>query len=108
MLGLCKQVTSAVSNGVGWEPRNGSSDSNADNREHPRPNMGHTHQAIAESKSDNGVTSTEENDGFSKKYLNNNPNGSAVHIDMPNNINISPSNDKSRIPQEKFKTFVGK
>lgn len=112
MLGLCKQVTSAVSNGIGWEPRNNSSDSNADNSEHQRPNMGHIHQGMADSKHlpDNCVTSTENDVGFSvsHKYLNNNANGAAVHIDIPNHINVPLSNDKIRIPQEKFKTFVGK
>lgn len=109
LLGLCKQVTSAVSNGIGWEPRNDNSDLNRDNREHQQPVMGHIHQNLAENKHqlDSGVSST-ENDGFSHKYLNNNANGTAVHIDIPNNINSSPSNDKIRIPQEKFKTFVGK
>lgn len=101
-------MTSAVSNGIGWEPRNDSSDTNGDNREHQRPVMGHIHQTLADSKHqlDGGVTSTED-DGFSK-YLNNNANGTAVHIDIPNNVNPPPSNDKIRIPQEKFKTFVGK
>lgn len=111
LLGLCKQVTSAVSNGIGWEPRNGNSDSSTDNREHQQPNMGHIHQAMSDNKHqpDSGVTSTENNDGFSHKYLNNNANtpfAPAVHIDIPNNVNVSSSNDKIRIPQEKFKTFV--
>lgn len=107
MLGLCKQVTTAISNGVGWEPRN---DSNTDNSEHQRPNMGHIHQALVDNKhqSDTGTTPTEDDNGFSHKYLNNNANGAAVHIDIPNNANVLSSNDKIRIPQEKFKTFVGK
>lgn len=99
-----------MSNSVGWEPRNNSSDSNADNRDHQRPNMGHIHQSMIDSKHlpDNRVTSPENEVGFSHKYLNNNANGTAVHIDAQNNINVPPSNDKIRIPQEKFKTFVGK
>lgn len=101
-------MTSAVSDGIGWEPRNGSNDSNTDNREHQRPNVGHIHQTIADCKSDSEVISTEENDGFGNKYLNNNANGAAVHIDIPNNTNVLPSNNKIRFPQEKFKTFVGK
>lgn len=102
-------MTSAVSNGIGWEPRNDSSVTNGDNREHQRPVMGHIHQTLADNKhqSDNGVTSTEDG-GFNHKYLNNNANGIAVHIDIPNNVNLPPPNDKIRIPQEKFKTFVGK
>lgn len=101
-----------MSNGIGWEPRNGISESNIDNCDHQRPNMGHIHQAMADNKHqpDNGVTSTED-DGFNNKYLNNNANAPfapAVHIDVPNNINVSSSNDKIRIPQEKFKTLVGK
>ncbi|XP_026810911.1 phosphatidylcholine:ceramide cholinephosphotransferase 2-like isoform X1 [Rhopalosiphum maidis] len=105
LLGLCKQVTTAISNGVGWEPRN---DSNADNCEHQRPNMGHIHQALVDNKhqSDSGTTPTEDENGFSHKYLNNNANGATVHIDIPNNANVLSSNDKIRIPQEKFKTFV--
>lgn len=75
---------------------------------------GHAHQAPADNNKnqpDNGVTSTEDdNNGFGPKYLNNNANvppfAPAVHIDIPNNV--SSSNDKIRIPQEKFKTFVGK
>ncbi|XP_025420930.1 phosphatidylcholine:ceramide cholinephosphotransferase 2-like isoform X2 [Sipha flava] len=107
LLGLCKQVTSAVSNGIGWEPRNDNIDVNGENREHQQPVMGHIHQTLADNKHqlDGGVSST-GNDGFNHKYLNNNANGTAVHIDMPNNVNPPPSNDKIRIPQEKFKTFV--
>jgi len=105
LLGLCKQVTTAISNGVGWEPRN---DSNTDNCEHQH--MGHIHQALADNKHqpDSETTPIEDDIGFSHKYLNNNANGAAVHIDIPNNVNVLPSNDKIRIPQEKFKTFVGK
>ncbi|VVC37867.1 Hypothetical protein CINCED_3A020211 [Cinara cedri] len=108
LLGLCKQVTSAVSNGAGWEPRNGSGNSNADNHEHQRPNMGHIHQATEDNKHlpSNGVTPTEDND-FSKKYHNNNANGVAVQIDLANTpLNVSSSSDNIRIPQEKFKTFI--
>lgn len=102
-------MTSAVSNGAGWEPRNGNNDSNANNREHQRPNVGHIHQAMVDNKyQSDRVTTIEEGDEFSHKYLNNNANGAAVHIDIPNSINVSSSNDKIRIPQEKFKTFVGK
>jgi len=100
-------VTTAISNGVGWEPRN---DSNTDSCEHQQPNMGHIHQSLADIKRqpDSGTTPTENDNDFSHKYLNNNANGAAVHIDIPNNINVLSSNDKIRIPQEKFKTFVGK
>lgn len=99
-----------MSNGVGWEPRNNSTDSNADNRDHQRPNMGHIHPAMADGKHlpDNRVTSPENEVGFNHKYLNNNTNGTAVHIDIPNSTSVPSSNDKIRIPQEKFKTFVGK
>lgn len=113
MLGLCKQVTSAVNNGIGWEPRNSNVGSNADNRDNSQqPNIGQIHQATADNKNvppDSGVTSTavDNDDGFSHKYLNNNANG-AVHINIPNSVNEASSNDKIRIPQEKFKTFVGK
>lgn len=109
MLGLCKQVTLAVSNGVGWEPRNGNSDSNTSNRDRQQFNMGHIHQAVADNKHqpDGSVTSTEIDVGFSQKYLNNNgANGAAVHIDIPNNVNV-PLSPNEIIPQEKFKTFVG-
>lgn len=108
-MGLCKQVTSAVNNGASWEPRNDNGDSNVDNRDHQRTNMGHIHQAKGDNKHlpNNGVTPIEI-DEFSHKYLNNNANGVAVQIDLPNTINVSSSNDNIRIPQEKFKTFVGK
>lgn len=103
-------MTSAVSNGVGWEPRNDTNDSNADNHEHQQSNVGHIHQTVADNKHqpDSNVTSTENSVGY--KYLNNNGViGEAVHIDMSNNVNMPlSSNDKIRIPQEKFKTFVGK
>lgn len=105
-------MTSAISNGVGWEPRNGTNDSNGENHEHQRPNVGHIHQAVADNKpqSDGDVTSTENGVVFSHKYHNNNGViGEAVHINIPNNVNTPlSSNDKIRIPQEKFKTFVGK
>lgn len=110
MLGLCKQLTSAVSNGVGWEPRNNSNNDNSDSREHQQSNMGHTHPATVDNKHlpDSGVTTTEINVEFSKKYLNNNgANGSAVHIDIPSNVNV-PLASNEIIPQEKFKTLVGK
>lgn len=106
MLGLCKQLTSAVSNGVGWEPRNDRNDSNSDNREHQQSNMGHIHPAMADNK--HLPDSAEINVGYSKKYLNNNGAiGAAVHIDIPSNVNV-PLASNERIPQEKFKTFVGK
>ncbi|CAI6367726.1 unnamed protein product [Macrosiphum euphorbiae] len=86
LLGLCKQVTTAISNGVGWKSRN---DSNTDK-----------HQP------DSGTTPTEDDNGFGHEYLNHNAEGAAVHVDIPNNVYALPSNDKIRIPQEKFKTFV--